>query len=50
MVLDYPKRRHLRVKNFLFPLYSHLERFKEIFIKIFQDFFLYTELHFIEVY
>jgi len=49
-VLDYPKRRHIRVKNILFPIYSHLEIFKKIFIKIFQDFFLYAELNFIEVH
>jgi hypothetical protein len=34
------------VKNILFHTYSHLEIFKEIFIKIFQDFFLYAELNF----
>ncbi len=38
------------MKNILFSIYSHLEIFKEIFIKIFQDFFLYAELNFIEVH
>jgi hypothetical protein len=45
-----PKSRYPRVKSHPLPIRRHLEIVKEIFIKIFQDFFLYRELYSLEVH